>query len=157
MTQSGTEKTQKTQKYICEICDFKTDNNADYVRHTMTRKHKTGTTMGQMKLKNANMCSICKNSYNSRSSFYRHKKKCKEEDIKEEVEEEPTSNMDLIMEVLKQNQTIMSENQEIKGLIIEKPSAENNESLIIELLHLFSFKTRIILIKRSMNVNQPAC
>ena len=127
MTQSGTEKTQKTQKYICEICDFKTDNNADYVRHTMTRKHKTGTTMGQMKLKNANMCSICKNSYNSRSSFYRHKKKCKEEDIKEEVEEEPTSNMDLIMEVLKQN-------QESKGLIIKKQTAENNESLIIELL-----------------------
>ena len=126
MTQTGTQKTQKTQKYICELCDFKTDNNADYVRHTMTRKHKDGTEMGQMKLKNANTCSICKNSYNSRSSFYRHKKKCKEEEIKEEVEEEePTSNMNLIMDLLKQNQTISE----------KKNTSENNDSsLIIELL-----------------------
>ena len=134
MTQSGTEKTQKTQKYICELCDFKTDNNADYVRHTLTRKHKDGTTLGQMKLKNANMCSICNKSYNSRSSFYRHKNKCKEEEKKEEEveeepkkeeeEEQPTSNMNLIMGILKQNQTML-----------EKNTSENNDSsLIIELL-----------------------
>ena len=38
------------------------------------------------------------------------------------------------MEILKQNQTIISENQEFKGMIIDKPATDDKDSLIIELL-----------------------
>ena len=77
MTQNGTQKTQKTPKYICEKCCFKTDNKNDYTRHTLTPKHNSGTNVGQMKLKNSKLCCSCNIFFNSRSSLYRHKKTCK--------------------------------------------------------------------------------
>ena len=27
-------------KYICDLCDYKTNNKKDYTKHTLTRKHK---------------------------------------------------------------------------------------------------------------------
>ena len=33
----------KTQKYVCDICDFKCMRNAEYDRHLLTRKHKIRT------------------------------------------------------------------------------------------------------------------
>ena len=31
---------EKEYKYICEVCDDKTNNKKDYTKHTLTRKHK---------------------------------------------------------------------------------------------------------------------
>ena len=31
---------EKTYKYTCELCNYKTNNKKDYTKHTMTRKHK---------------------------------------------------------------------------------------------------------------------
>ena len=40
---------------------------------------------------------------------------------------------------------------------IDEHILKNEYQFAFNYLHIFSFKTRIILIKRSMNVNQPAC
>jgi len=108
---------------VCESCDFKCCKESDYIRHTLTRKHKAGTEFGQMNHKHTNMCSICNKSYNSRSSFYRHKKKCKKEEKEEDIE----SQMNIIlMEILKQKQN--------QTMIDKNTSENNNSSLIIELI-----------------------
>ena len=114
---------------MCEICDFKCCKKSNYISHITTRKHKIATESTNKNAENAeNYVCDCGKKYNDRSGLWRHKKKCKEEEKKEEeiekVEEEPTSNMDLIMGILKQNQTM-----------IEKNTSDNNDSsLIIELL-----------------------
>jgi len=135
---------QPVHLYICDICDIKTNNKKDYTNHLLTTKHKKKEELINIninltqnsQISHQHICLNCDKIYKSRVGLWSHKKKCKEEPKKEEKEEEDIkSNMDLIMEILKQNQTIMSENQEFKGMIIEKPTSENNDSsLIIELL-----------------------
>ena len=128
-TESTTNNAGNAAKYVCEICDFKCCKKSNYISHITTRKHKIATESTNKNAENAeNYVCDCGKKYNDRSGLWRHKKKCKEEEKKEEeiekVEEEPTSNMDLIMGILKQNQTM-----------IEKNTSDNNDSsLIIELL-----------------------
>ena len=130
---------QKKCVYICEICNINTNNKKDYTNHLLTSKHKKREELTNANIKltqlsqisQHHVCMNCDKIYKSRVGLWSHKKKCKEEPQKEDVEEveeeDIKSNMNVIMEFLKQN-------QESKGMIIEKPSAENNESLIIELL-----------------------
>ena len=121
--------------FECKMCEYSTCKQSQYDRHNLTSKHINATKCyNNVTIKDPKMYECnCGNKYKHHSSLWTHKKKCKEEPKKEE--EDIKSNMDLIMEILKQNQTIMSENQEFKGMIIEKPTSENNDSsLIIELL-----------------------
>jgi len=127
--------TNPTQKYNCKSCDYRTSKKSSYDKHLTTAKRATFIVSNLIAQScPEHKCVNCDKIYKSRVGLWTHKKKCKEEEPKKE-EEDIKSNMDLIMEILKQNQTIMSENQEFKGMIIEKPTSENNDSsLIIELL-----------------------
>jgi len=69
-------KTQKNSKYICEKCQFISDNKNDYRRHLTTSKHKNTTnTTNTTTIKTQNIC-ICGKEYNDRAGLWRHKKKC---------------------------------------------------------------------------------
>ena len=74
-----TQITQKSaEKLHCEKCDFTTSKKNDWIRHTMTLKHKNVDKCLQHPLENAPkkyQCE-CGNSYSYRQSLHIHKKKC---------------------------------------------------------------------------------
>ena len=126
---------QPTHLYNCDICGIKTNNKKDYTNHLLTAKHKkkeelTNININLTQISQSSqqyVCVNCNKIYKSRVGLWSHKKKCKKEEKKEEEKEEEDikSNMNLIMDLLKQNQTISE----------KKNTSENNDSsLIIELL-----------------------
>ena len=74
-----TEKSGKIEKkFFCEICDYTCRYYSDYIKHTMTRKHKMMTNDD----KNSDESCVkkydclCGKKYSSRQGLHRHKKKC---------------------------------------------------------------------------------
>ena len=90
MKQNETNFTPKNPKiFTCITCDFKCSNKKDYERHLLTRKHKMKQNETQFTPKNPTaICTICNMEFNSRTTLWRHKKKCKET---ETVEMNPVS------------------------------------------------------------------
>ena len=82
-----TELPQKTPRFLCNNCDFKTNNKKDYSRHMLTSKH---LEMSKMITQNCEkpiftpilpqkqkyVC-ICGNEYKYNSGLSRHKQQCK--------------------------------------------------------------------------------
>ena len=58
---------------ICEKCEYKTDNKKDYNKHKLTRKHLVET---DVKQKNPIFTCECDQLFYSRTTLWRHKKKC---------------------------------------------------------------------------------
>ena len=110
------------KKYVCESCDIKTNNKKDYTNHLSTAKHINFSVSNIVaKSCSEHKCVNCDKIYKSRVGLWTHKKKCKKEEKKEDIE----SQMNIIlMEILKQNQT----------MIDKSTSENNNSSLIIELI-----------------------
>ena len=79
----------KCPKFMCEQCDFICSKQSNYDKHLSTGKHETLTNTDS---KNAEKCHIytcsCGKSYKYRQSLYSHKKKCKFEEIKNDIVEE---------------------------------------------------------------------
>jgi hypothetical protein len=89
MKQSETYLTPKNAKeYYCEKCNFGCSKKSEYDRHITTRKHKMKQNATEKTPKNAEyICDICEYSFNSRTTLWRHKKKCAfNKDEEEEVE-----------------------------------------------------------------------
>jgi hypothetical protein len=112
----------KTYRFICEPCGYKTDNKYDYNRHNLTAKHMNETNMKQETL---NYLCLCNATFNSRTTLWRHKKKCShtsKNNVPDEPEFEnsfvqepsvPPFDFSVMFEILKQN-------QEFKDLLIEQ-------------------------------------
>ena len=102
-------------KYICEYCNLISNNKKDFNKHLLTSKHIKHTNI----LTNANEISqeiplreiicICGKKYKHMSSLCKHKKMCNlniQEDniiIEQPNLIPPTIDLNLIMEVIKQN------------------------------------------------------
>ena len=81
-------KTQKNSKYVCENCQFITDNKNDYRRHLLTSKHKFSTLSTEVSTnKTENTCN-CGKKYKDRTGLWYHKKKCKVYTILEKTNDE---------------------------------------------------------------------
>ncbi len=96
-------------KYNCDICDYHTEDPANYSRHKNTKKHiqnmqqkvinvtksidKVSTTYDigiskDIKKTNQNfVCEKCKSEFNFKNNYYRHRKNCKIEDKFDEIKE----------------------------------------------------------------------
>lgn len=70
----------KLHKYNCELCYFHTNKKYSWERHLTTTKHKTQVKIIEEKDidKNKYKCE-CGEYLNSRTTLWRHKKKCKKE------------------------------------------------------------------------------
>ena len=106
--------------YHCILCDYNTSNKKDYNKHLLTQKHKnreneTIETSNSKEKDNAIQC-FCGNIFNSRTTLWRHKKKCSNQ-LKTSLTNEQTQH-ELI-------QYLMKENSEFKQLMIEQ-----NKSMI---------------------------
>jgi hypothetical protein len=121
------EKTQKNpDKYICEICDFKSSHKNDYSKHLLTPKHKKMSFGHEMEIngnkktqKNPDKycCEKCNKVYSTNSGLWKHNKICVTIDNdSEEINTEDLNNQitpELIMSVLQQN-------KELQKMLIEQ-------------------------------------
>ena len=134
------EKTPKNaNKFSCEKCDYNCYNKFDFNRHLATRKH-TMDNIDNAKTQNvasAYCCTNCGNSYKHQSGLCKHKKTCKHQPTPIEDNQIDTSTLDmnLIMQLLKQN-------DEFKSLMVEQ------NTMLIE-----SYKTNTTNITNTGNIN----
>ena len=103
--------------FFCEKCNYRCKYNSDFVKHTMTAKHKMETFRNKKsrKLGNAYNCK-CGKIYSTRSGLWKHKQKCGEINVivaQENMNEKPS-----LMDVITQNKELMNllvlQNQEHK-------------------------------------------
>ena len=132
MKQFETEFSPKISKNLhCELCDYTTCKIADYNKHLQTIKHKNkGNETFETKMKpniTKNLQCICGISFNSRTTLWRHKKKCNFEN-NEDVDNKQHTNLntslnlitpELVMELIK-------DNKEMKQIILEQNNTINN-------------------------------
>ena len=73
---AGLSKSKKLRK--CEYCDYSTSRKNNWVKHLETNKHKENVCHNVSKSSTTDKfeCENCKRTYKSRSTLYRHKKKC---------------------------------------------------------------------------------
>jgi uncharacterized C2H2 Zn-finger protein len=125
----------KNAFYACTPCGFITNNKTDYNRHILTRKHQNETNETLLKQKNAKNdeknasgisfdCEKCNKQFNSRSSLWRHKKKCENSENNEVIihtKENPII-QDNTFEIMKEQnnllkELVMEQAKQIKELI----------------------------------------
>jgi len=125
--------TPKKPIFTCEICSFLSGNKKDYTRHLMTAKHKNNindTKIQNLPIKNPSpeytVCH-CGKEYKYHSGLWRHKQTCSQQTTIQSVEPVlentftsindiqvmPAFDMNLVLELLKQN-------QEFKDMIIDQ-------------------------------------
>jgi len=135
--------------FYCEKCDYSTCRKSQYKRHTFTSKHKNETNETNLKQKSSEkvptfICN-CGISLKSRTSIWRHKKTCNNEN---NVLEQPKN--DILVEYL------VKENQEFKNLILEVlKNGSMNNSYNTNNSHNKSFNLQFFLnetCKNAMNI-----
>ena len=117
-----TDKEQKNATILkCEPCDFLCSKKSNYVKHLLTRKHKSLTEKEQKVP--LHRCSYCEKEYKSREGLWYHKKKCIPppfgSNAKEPGENEVKFLTNLVLEIVKTNSDLQKQNQELQQQVIE--------------------------------------
>lgn len=110
----------KIIRYECIVCNYKTGNKYDIIKHTLTKKHKLKSNendiTGKIEIKPKKYICECSKKFKHASSLWNHKQKCNFKNHNNKNE-----NANSIIELIKQN-------RELKEIII------NQNKQIIELL-----------------------
>ena len=95
----------------CKTCKFKCNKNSQMEKHSNTKKHKTNNNTNNIIKQHIIFTCICSSEFNSRTSLWRHRKKC--ETVLNELNELSLTvtedgnhtiiSNDLVMQLLKQN------------------------------------------------------
>jgi len=101
--------------FHCFKCDFKCIKKGDWNRHLLTKKHsceisETNITLSISEKNPTNTCS-CGEKFNSRTTLWRHKKKCNQLPKNIQTAEENANNL-----VIK----LLSQNNDLQQLLIEQ-------------------------------------
>ena len=100
-------------KFSCEYCYYSNDRKSSYDKHLTTAKHlklTNGNKKGEISCINKQfICEFCDKPFMSRVGLWKHKKKCTEENIKDNTK---NSNDKLVLLLVK-------ENAEFKNIIIK--------------------------------------
>jgi hypothetical protein len=117
MKQNETNSSKKMpQNFICEFCDFTCSKQSNFTSHLLTRKHKMKQNETKNDAENADTvfyklkCPNCLEDFNSRTTLWRHKKKCPEK----------VASINVIQDQTELVQYLMKENSEFKQLMIEQ-------------------------------------
>ena len=102
------------QKIVCKICDYKCFKQSDYIKHTLTTKHKKRTNelpMDDVLSQTIYYKCYCGNIYKHRQGLWKHKKTCgdkfvAESSAHEDKEGELKTLTNLVLDVVKQNQDL---------------------------------------------------
>ena len=119
MEQNETNLSQKVaMKYSCKLCDYYTCNKSDYTKHLSTRKHKNcdfetilkqnETKMSQKSQKIAKQifCDDCGSIFNSRTTLWRHKQKCKHNNVSDNYNDLELTDKEIISALIHQNEKL---------------------------------------------------
>jgi len=129
-----------SEKFRCQTCDYSTSRRSQYERHILSRKHhdtdkiltntdaKCSESSGALTV--SFLCD-CGKEYKHRQSLFNHKKYCKSNENNENNETNKTSTTELtnlVLQVVKQNKELASQNQELTNKLFEvcKNSITNN-------------------------------
>jgi hypothetical protein len=121
-----------SEKFRCELCDYSTCRKGQYERHLETDKHKKTENDSKMVVNGSDLvpksskyeCN-CGKIYKYDSGYYRHKKKCNNENLllnNEKLINNQSPNIitpELVMELIK-------DNKEMKQIILEQNYTINN-------------------------------
>jgi hypothetical protein len=121
------------KKYICETCDYSTNNKKDFIKHNSTRKHAILTRPNEFvappnEPEMREYSCKCGKIYKHMSSLCNHKKKCTEQN------REPGKDELLINALLSENSTainanllleIVKQTNEFKTLLVEQNNKIN--------------------------------
>ena len=122
MKQNETNLTPKNAEFFhCKQCDFICRKQCDWNRHLTTRKHKMKQNETNLTPKNAAkyFCNFCKFEFHSRTTLWRHKKKCTH-NTEIGVYESENDDTSKLLEFL------MNENKELKKMMIENSGNHTN-------------------------------
>jgi hypothetical protein len=100
-------------RFFCEPCDFKCYMKCDWDRHVMTAKHEKVSNGSNITLFTKNNNCNCGKQFKTNGGLWKHKKMCKTEIIEDNQIDSSNLDMNLIMQLLKQN-------DEFKGLMVEQ-------------------------------------
>jgi len=116
MEQNETNLSQKIAiKYSCQICHYYTSNRSDYSKHLATRKHKKSDNETKLKQNETDLseklqkvakqifCNDCCSIFNSRTTLWRHKQKCKQNYDDDKNNELGLTDKEIISALLQQN------------------------------------------------------
>jgi len=121
--------------FFCNFCNFKCSNKKDFVRHTMTAKHKKFSNTDKKNPTGSSHYCICGKTYKHRQSLHNHQKKCSfvnEQDIKQEHVTEET----IIVQTVQTNNLIaqdsivnnlLKQNEQLHKLIINRDDEHKKE------------------------------
>lgn len=118
-------------QYTCSTCNYFTSKKSQYNRHLHTEKHKRMTIHHDVPIIDTIHKCDCGKIYKHKPSLYNHKQKCTsicQENTQSIVNVTNAdshidlSNNTMILELIKQNNTILLENKELKNLIIDLAS-----------------------------------
>ena len=113
--------------FCCKLCDYITSRKSQYERHLMTSKHSRKVHILQNTIILVPkvpefVCNICNKMYKHNSSLFNHKKQCKQSDVST-FEVLPNAEMQklttLVLEVVKHNNELQMQNQELTKQMIE--------------------------------------
>ena len=138
MKQKKTQKNASTN-YICKPCSFASKNKTDFSRHLSTTKHKMKQNETQKTQKNVKIrkekiyqqlptkykCRNCKKTVNSRTTLWRHQKKCVKEvqvghSIVVEEKEIHNSKNNTIVDKLIEIVEVQKTNQELTNQLVQQ-------------------------------------
>jgi hypothetical protein len=126
----------KTNKFYCELCDYKCFKKYNWEKHILSLKHKKysdGNIEQQKVAKSGNKlsnisliytCEFCEKIYESRNGLWKHKKKCNISTIEDMCNEE-LSDKELMVMIVKQNSQLLDV---IKNWTHNTISSNNNNS-----------------------------
>ncbi len=142
------------ENFYCEKCDFICCKESNYNKHLNTRKHKNETNETKKMPKDIFNC-LCGLSFNSRTTLWRHKKKCNNEINNEKIVtndniNDTTNLKKLILEVMNQNKELVKTIAEITPKIGNTTITNSNNNNKTFNLHFFLNET----CKNAMNLNQ---
>lgn len=143
------------QKYVCEKCEYSCAKKSCWVQHLLTSKHQHAN-LGLMPAYKEYVCEGCQTNFAHQSSYCRHKKKCgiAEKPDGSHVKNNTLTNSDdlisvnltpknehkntadiktltnMVLEVVKKNQELMNQNNELQKHIIDLCKKGINNALI---------------------------
>jgi hypothetical protein len=127
-------KPKKPIKYMCENCDFITNNKKDFSRHILTSKHIKNAKGGETEEEKPThypklyQC-LCGKIYKYNQGLWKHQKNCNiiNQEMTKEVEVIPIHQSEsevkiltnLILDVVKQNKELTEQNKELTEKIVD--------------------------------------
>ena len=128
----------ESMNFNCKLCDYNTSKKSNYIRHLLTPKHKLKQEMQIMKqlVKKGEIyksglklcCDKCNKEFNSRTTLWRHKKKCGF--IKEEEDEKTLVDaLRKVVEVQKTNQELVKQNADMLEKLSKQTNITNNSQI----------------------------